>query len=382
MTQEKGHSESGGAETRVRSPGQTAPLHVGYLARDGTLLRFARVIQPLVIGLADELVKMTLFRPMRGPEGHPLGPGVGTLQYASRRLFGSTAKMAVELAEKVRAEKIDLLHALDAESAALAAATANLAEVNYLVSSHCAGDGALLGTLGVRCAAVLAASTAIRNDLVERHVAAAENIHLVRPGVYHTRYPTCFCEDGRSIAIVAGGSTDSPGAWSAVLKTFAELKMREFDCVFFIIGAGKGEPTARRLARELDLLPHVTFVDEQVASQFSGIVKASDVYISAAAGKELDIRTLLAMANGSSVLAVEDATADFIHDGKTALVFTQGDDVDLTTKLVAMLDDPSAARGLAAVALACVGEHHSPTASVNALTEIYRKALADIAVTA
>lgn len=382
MTQEKGHSQANGAAPPGESPGQPAPLHVGYLARDATLRRFARVIHPLVIGLADELVKATFFRPSRGPAGHPLGLGVGTLPYTSRRLFGATAKTAAELAEKVRAEKIDLLHALDAESAALAAATASQAQVNYLVSSHCVGDGALLGTLGGRCAAVLAASTAIRNDLVERHVAAVEKIHLVRPGVYHTRYPTCFCEDGRSIAIIAGGSTDSPGAWNAVLKTFAELRMREFDCVFFIIGAGKGEPTARRLARELDLLPHVTFVDEQVASQFSGIVKASDVYISAAPGRELDVRTLLAMANGSAVLAAEDTTADFILNGKTALVFTQGDEVDLTTKLVAMLDDPSAARGLAAVALAYVGEHHSPAASITALSEIYRNALADTAATA
>jgi len=380
MTQENTHPETDAAHAPPESleqPGPAEPLRVGFLATGGTLRHFARVIHPLVIGLADERVTSTLFQPNRADQGELLGPGVETVRYASRRLFPSTAKTAADLGEKVRAEKIDLLHALDAESVALVDAAAGLAEINYVVSSHCAGDGIVLGTRGTRCAAVLAASKAIRNDLVEHHVAAAEKIHLMRPGVYHTRYPTCFCEDGRSIAIVAGGSTDSPEAWNAVLKTFAELKSRESDSVFFVIVPGRCERTVRRLARQYDLLPHVTFIDQKIASQFSGIVKASDVYISVAAGRELDVRTLLAMANGSLVLAAADATADFILDGKTAVVFTQGDDVDLTTKLVAMLDDPSAARALASVALAYVAEHHSPTASITALNEIYRNARVD-----
>ena len=88
------------------------------------------------------------------------------------------------------------------------------------------------------------------------------------------------------------------------------------------------------------------------------------------------------MANGSAVLAAQDPTADFIIDGQTALVFTQGDPTELTTKLVAMLDDPSAARALAAVALTYVGEHHTPAAAIAALGEIYHTALeAAIALT-
>ena len=348
------------------------PIHVAWFAGDETLGRFARVLQPMVIGLADELVKITHFRARPTGGSDALGPGVETARYRTRRLFGPGARATDDLAERVRAAKIDLLHALDAGSADLVSRVAHQADRTYIVSSHAMGDGAVLGTLDPRCAAVLASSTGIRNDLIIHHVAAAEKIHLAKPGVYRVRTPTCFCQPGRSVAIVAAGPMDSPGPWQAVLKTFAELRMREFDCLFFIAGSGQGERRTRRLARQLDLLAHVTFIDKQVASQFAGIVRAADVYISASASKTLDIRALLAMANGSAVLAAQDDTADFIVDGQTALVFEQGNPAELTTKLVALLDDPEAARALAAAALAYVAEHHSPATAVTTLNEVYR----------
>ena len=377
MTQEHDQSDATMPGSADEPAGEAAhsPMHVAWLATDDTLARFARSVGPLVVGLSDELVATTLFRSARAEAAEALAPTVPTVRYPDRRLFGPGARATSFLAEKVRSEKIDLLHALDADSADLAAVVAREAGVRYVVSSHRLGDGAALGTLGPDCAAVLASSTAIRNDLIERHVAAAEKVHLARPGMYRVRYPLCFTETGRSIAIVAGGPMASFRAWEAVLRTFAELQLREFDCAFFILGSGPGQRAARRLARELDLLGRVTFADEQVASQFSGIIKAADVYISAAPSSVLDVRALMAMANGSAVLAARDPTADFIIDGRTALVFTQGDHTELTTKLVAMLDDHPAARALAAVALTYVGEHHTPAAAIAALGEIYRTSL-------
>ena len=361
----------GGDAASDAADSPAGPIHVAWFAGDETLERFARVLQPMVIGLADELVKITLFRAGSTGDNDALGPGVETMRYRTRRLLAPGARAVDDLAERIRTAKIDLLHALDADSADLVAKVAGQADRQYIVSSHAMGDGVVLGTLGAQCAAVLASSTGIRNDLIIQHVAAAEKIHLVKPGIYRVRAPTCFCEPGHSVAIVAAGPMDSLGPWRAVLRTFAELRMREFDCLFFIAGAGQGERKTRRLARQLDLLGHVTFIDEQVASQFAGIVRAADVYISATASQTLDIRTLLAMANGSAVLAARDETADFIVDGQTALVFEQGNPAELTTKLVAMLDDPQAARDLAEAALAYVAEHHSPATSVAALVEIY-----------
>ena len=377
MTHEQDSSDATASDERARP----APMRVAWLVGDQALARFARSLQPLVIGLSDELVTATLFRSVRAEAGDALGLGVQTVRYPDHRLFGPGARAASFLAEKVRSEKIALLHALDADCAELAAAVAREAHVRYVVSSHRLGDGVALGTLGGDCAAVLASSTAIRNDLIERHVAAAEKVHLARPGVYRVRYPLCFTETGRSIAIVAGGPMEAPRAWEAVLRTFAELQRRELDCAMFILGSGPGQRRARLLARELDLLGCVTFADEQVASQFSGIIKAADVYISAAPSGELDVRALMAMANGSAVLAAKDPTADFIIDGQTALAFAEGDQAELTTKLIAMLDDHAAARALASVALAYVGEHHTPAAAIAALGEIYRTSLGSTALT-
>lgn len=376
MTQPQDQGQAHSGQAACDTDGSLTPVNVAWLSRAGTLEGLVRVLGPLAVGLADELVNITLFRANGAPGGDVLGPGVETICYRRRRFFGPGARTVADLGETVRARKIDLLHALDAGSAGLASALARVAGVKYLLSSYHTGDGAALGTLGSDCAGVLASSTAIRNDLVEHHVSAAEKIHLARPGVYHVRYPGCFSRSGRSVAIVAGGPMDAYGAWDAVLRTFAELRMREFDCEFFVVCSGRGERRTRRLARDLDLLGHVTFIDRTIVSQFSGIIKSADVYISAAPDEKLDIRALLAMANGSAVLAAADAAADFIIDGQTALTFEQGNHAELTTKLVAMLDDPAAARALAAVALAYVAEHHSPAASVTALSETYRSAAA------
>jgi len=353
------------------------PLHVGWFADEDTLGTFARVLGPLAVGLADDLVTITLFRICGAGGDDVFGPGVETVRYRTRRLFGPGAAAVAELAGKVRSGKMDLLHALDASSAGLVAQVAREAGTTYAVSSHATGDGARLGTLGADCAAVLASSATIRKDLIVHHVSAADKVHLFPPGVYHVRTPTCFGETGRSAAVVAGGPMESASPWQSVLRTFAELRLREFDCVFFIMASGRGAHKTHRLARQLDLLGQVTFVDEQVASQFAGIVKAADVYISAAPSGTVNVRTLVALANGSAVLAAEDPTADFIIDGQTALVFDPGNPAELTTKLVAILDDPGAARALAGVALAYVAEHHSPAAAVAALSSIYRSAAAE-----
>lgn len=380
MAQQQEPEAAHTAQETAETADSPAAVHVAWFVDHRTLGRYLRVLRPLAIGLADELVKITLVREGPGGDDDALEPGIETVHY-QRRLFAPRARTVAELARKLSAGKIDLLHALDAASTRLTARVARSAGMKYVVSSHAVGDGASLGTLGGQCAALLASSTAIRNDLVEHHVSAAERIRLMQPGVYRVRSPACFCTSGRTVAIVAGGAMDTPAPWQAVLETFAELRLREYDCLFFIVGSGTGERRTRRLARQLDLLGRVTFIDEQVASQFGGIVKAADVYISAAPSRELDIRTLLAMANGSAVLAAHDTTGDFIVDGQTALVFTPGDQAELTTKLVAMLDDPQATRALAAVALAYVAEHHSPTASLGALSEVYRTATADDART-
>ena len=167
---------------------------------------------------------------------------------------------------------------------------------------------------------------------------------------------------------------DDPDAFEVVLKAFAELRDRKFDCTFFLIGNGKAERRIRHRAGQLGLVGELTFADRQSPSQFTGIIKAADIYVSAAPEADLDLHSLLAMSAGSAVLSVPDPTADFLIDGRTALLFEPGDAIELTTKLVALLDDPESARSLAQGALEHVGAHHSLPAAARAVADVYRRA--------
>ncbi len=82
---------------------------------------------------------------------------------------------------------------------------------------------------------------------------------------------------------------------------------------------------------------------------------------------------LLGMAGGIPVFAPVSSSCDFLIDGKTALLFKQGDASELTVKLRALLDDKRAGRELAQSALNYLGEHHSPAGMVSAVTRIYRQ---------
>ena len=117
-------------------------------------------------------------------------------------------------------------------------------------------------------------------------------------------------------------------------------------------------------------------MDRQSPSQFIGIIKAADVYISAAPALHLDIYPLLAMSAGSAVLSPADPAADFLLDEQTVLLFKQGDVEGLTGKLARLLDDPHAGRDMAQRGLDYIAEHHSLTAVVEAVTTIYRQATA------
>ncbi|MCK4601787.1 MAG: glycosyltransferase, partial [Phycisphaerae bacterium] len=228
--------------------------------------------------------------------------------------------------------------------------------------------------LGRGASVVLAASQAIRRDVVKHHVAPAERVLLNRPGVYHVAGPTCFQQPDRSVSIVAGVGLNDFAAFDAALSSFAELRARSDDCMFFILGGGRAEKQLHRRAEELGMRGDLTFVGHLPTAKLSDVFAAADIYISPVPSAAVDMTSLLAMAAGVPVVAAVGGASDFLIDGRTALLFAPGETAELTSKLTSLLDDKAAARSLAQAALAHLHEHHSPAKVVAAVSELYRKA--------
>jgi len=352
-------------------------LRVGWVAGPHTLEDFGCILQPLAIGLMDELVDLTVFCPRRADLQELPVPPVEAVRFGRLGWLGMGAKKAVEsLASQLRSRKIDLLHALEASAAPLAHRLGRLAGVNYVVSSYALGDGRLLGWGHHRASAVLASCETVRQDLLKHHAAAGENVLLVRPGVYYVRQATCFTDPRHSVAIVAAGPLDDFIGFNAVLEAFAELRARKYDCVFFIIGAGRAERRLRMRAEQLNIRQELTFAGRQPASQLPGIFKAADIYVSPTPTRRFDVVSLLAMASGVPVLAAAGAVGDFLIDGRTAIMFDRGDSAALTMKLIALLDDRAAGQDLAENAMGQLRAGYSPAGMVSAVARIYRRVVA------
>jgi len=357
-------------------PEPPRPVRVGWVASKTTFDRFGRTVQPLAVGMLDEFVALATICP-RGTEADPFpSPPVRVVSYEQGKWWQVWSRPEEALSEKVRGEKLQLLHALDADAARLTARLARTLGIRYVLSCYSLRDARRLGPLDDRAAAVLPASTPIGKELRRHRVVPPDRIVLLRPGVHRVRHANCFKDPQHSISIVTCGPLDDLRAYAAVLRSFAELASRNYDCAFFVIGGGPAEGQLRALSEKLATRHEVTFAEDLPARQLPGIFKAADIYVSPTSRPELDVRSLLAMAAGVPVLAAAGGSADFLKDKETALRFRRGDTSELITKLLSLLEDRAAARDLAENALRYLRENHSPSAMVASLAAVYRQATA------
>ena len=352
------------------------PLRAAWVAGPNTLDQYGRVLQPLAIGLMDELVDIMALCP-EGADGRELpSPPVETISCGRTKWWRFYTRQLETLAEEIRSRKLHLLHALDADAWPLAAQLARLAGLNCIISSYSLDDARKLGHLHSPAAMVLAASQPVRAQLLARRVAPPQRVQLVRPGVYQGRRATCFLDPAYRVSIVAGGVMDDFAAFAAVIQCFAQLRAGPCDCVFFLLGNGRAEKHLRRLAEALGMRSELTFVDRQPLRLLPEIFKAADIYVSPVADRGVDMACLLAMAGGVPVLSAGQGGSDFLIDGQTAETFARGNAADLKGKLSAMLADHSRASALAEKALAHLRENHSPAGAVTAVAQVYRQVAA------
>jgi glycosyltransferase involved in cell wall biosynthesis len=365
----------------VAPASQEAPagrLRVGWVAGRTTAERFGRALQPLAIGLMDELVEILALCPEGADIQELPSPPVETISFGRMRRWGFFADTGavMALAGELRHRKVQLLHALDAEAWPLASQLARLAGLHCIVNSTHLDDWKILGRLGDSVGKVLAASESIRQALLAHRVAPERRIELVRPGVYQVRKPTCFFDPSLYVSVVAGGPMQDYAPFEAVIRSFAELRRGGRDAVFFLMGNGRAEKRLRALGEVLGVRTELTFVDRQPPRLLPEIFKAADLYVAPIPDRSIDMPCLLAMAAGVPVLAAGQGASDFLIDGQTALGFAPRSAPDLTAKLTALLDDHAQATALADRALAHLRAHHSPAGAVAAVTRIYRQVAA------
>jgi glycosyltransferase involved in cell wall biosynthesis len=334
-----------------------------------------RVLQPLAVGLLDELVGLTLICPSEAELGKIPCPPAEAVFYPPVRWWQRRRKACDAIVECLGQMRLDLLHAIEAPVLPMARMLADELDLTYCVTSYAAGDARILQKLDHRAAYVLAVSRKIQAGLIEEQVAPAEQIRVVPPGVYPARHATCFEQLGNRASILAGGPLDDVDAYEPVLQAMALLMREQRECVFFIMGAGRAEHALRKRAEALELTDVLTFVSGQADQQFAGVCKAADLYLSPLDLPWLDLPCLQAMASGIPVIAPEEAGEDFLVDSGAVARFPGGDAEAMAETIAGLLDDRARARSLAEKALEYLRENHSASAMVQRLSDLYRQAV-------
>ncbi len=365
-------------ENPPRPADAVRPVRTAWIAGPRTFGLIGRVLKPLALGLMDEVVESFAFCPSPGEEPEPDLLPAHRVPFATARWWWPWDRPAEHLRGELSKRKIQVLHALDASAAPLACELGGELSLPVFVNSFADGDGGCLAEVARDAVGILAGSEPIRAALASRGIWSEDRLHLMRPGVYHVRRPTCFGDPQHSVAVVCGGDFDRPEPFLTVLETFAEIARRSYDCSFFLVGSGPAERQLRRAADRLGIRTLLTFADVHPTGQLTGIFKAADLYISPRPLGSIDMRSLLAMAAGLPVLAAApgDGVNDFLIDGETAAGYTPGAAGELTAALADLLEDRARARSLAEGGLEHVHACHSPAVNVSALAHFYRRALA------
>lgn len=157
------------------------------------------------------------------------------------------------------------------------------------------------------------------------------------------------------------------GAAQRVLATGIEAE-------FLVAGSGPEEANLRRLARELEIAEHVTFVPNILDLKSS--LSAMDIFCLPSLRQGLGTMMLEAMALGRPVIAsAVDAVETIIRDNETGLIVPPSQSEPLAQRMLELLREPFNARRIGDAARQMVQRDFHVTDMIQKTVAVYRNIL-------
>lgn len=227
------------------------------------------------------------------------------------------------------------------------------------------------------CRRIIAVSESVRADLLARTGLPAELVSVIHSGVDCdvTQEQTEILPPGRIPVIGTAGPLEAVKGFPFFLGAAARVLRTGRDVEFVIAGSGPEEDNLRRLARELQIAEHVTFIPN--LSDFAEALLAMDIFCLPSLQQGIGTIMLEAMALGRPVIGTRvGGVYRVIRDGETGLLVPPSDSVRLAERMIELLDDPQRARAIGAAAQAEVRQEFSLEQMVQRTAALYREVLA------
>lgn len=216
----------------------------------------------------------------------------------------------------------------------------------YIVSLHdFLGSGEKLGFDTTWGRKVVAVSDSVAEVLVEHDDIPQDLIAVIPSGVETDVEDSGFevLQVGKTPVIGTAGAMEAAKGFRYFLEALPLILATRGDCEFVAAGAGPDEGALRRLARELGVVDHITFVPN--VFNFSASLSAMDVFVMPSIRQGLGTIMLEAMARGKPVIATRAGGVDeVIDDHRTGLLIPPADSKALAEAVLKFLKDPEMAR--------------------------------------
>ncbi len=224
-----------------------------------------------------------------------------------------------------------------------------------------------------RCATKVVANSAAAQRILEREGLAPGSIAVIPNGVDLT----AFAEPKPAGAVrrfITVANLRAEKSHETLLAAAAGL-LREYpDLEFQFVGEGPRRGELEQLARDRDLLSHVTFLGHR--EDIPALLEAADVFVLPSRSEAFPNAAIEAMAAGLPVVAsAVGGLLDLIDDGRTGLLVPARDPGALLASLRSLIEAPARARAIGRAARAEVQQRYSFDRMVSAFEDLYRSGL-------
>jgi len=308
--------------------------------------------------------------------------GIQEFPYLQTPLIGNVVLQLLE--RSLSLQPPDLIHVQTRNAAAQGAWLARHIERPYLLTVHdYMQPRQTLRVDRTWCRRIIAVSESVKADLLARTGLPDSLVSVIHSGV-DCDMPADVAEvlpAGRVPVIGTAGPLEAVKGFPFFLGAAARVLVTGKDVEFVIAGAGPEEENLRRLARELQIAEHVTFIPN--LTDFAEALVAMDIFCLPSLQQGIGTIMLEAMALGRPVIGTRvGGVYRVIRDGETGLLVPPSDSVRLAERMLELLEDPVRARAIGAASQNEVRQEFSVEQTVRKTAALYREVLASSAVAA
>lgn len=338
-----------------------------------TVRDYGECLRHILVGLSGESCNSILICPPGSHAGNILSPLVDMIHHPELKMPIFWHQNRRVVLERIVKLKPTVLHCLSPAKARLTKYLAEQLDIPYVVtfnSSHKTFAKSVVTSH--HCAAVMASSKRIAENLNQSYRNHNFSVQPVNLGTFVEDTCVCFCDRSRLASLVTVGSLDNSMDFMPLLGALRHLSIDGFEFMLAIIGTGSDEHHIHKQIKSLGLSQIVTLSGDiqPLRSVFAG----ADIFVQPQPKSQYNTHLLESMSMGMAVAASPGGVEDILVEDQTCVLFDPSDELSLYGCLKKLLSQREFARQIAMGAQSYLRKNCTVSKMVASLIEVYQNA--------